>query len=98
MLSGIGPVAELKKHRIPIVHDSQCVGQNLHDHFAVYFAFRLRDSSQGYALGSSAWGQNPALSKGLPWDWVISQPLPAELLAKHERSTSEQQKKRNLCE
>lgn len=98
MLSGIGPAAQLKEHSIPIVHDSQYVGQNLHDHFAVYFAFKLRDPSQGYALGNSAWGQNPALIKGLPWDWIVSQPLPAELLEKHGRSTTEQQKRRNLCE
>lgn len=98
MLSGIGPAAQLTEHNIPIVHDSQYVGQNLHDHFAVYFAFRLRDPSQGYALGNAAWGQNPALSKGLPWDWLVSQPLPADLLAKHNLSTTEQQKRRNLCE
>ncbi|KAI7787522.1 hypothetical protein LA080_015743 [Diaporthe eres] len=90
--------AQLTEHNIPIVHDSQYVGQNLHDHFAVYFAFRLRDPSQGYALGNAAWGQNPALSKGLPWDWLVSQPLPADLLAKHSLSATEQQKRRNLYE
>lgn len=31
-LSGIGPAIELKRHRIPIVHDSPNVGQNLFDH------------------------------------------------------------------
>ncbi|KAH8754123.1 hypothetical protein F5883DRAFT_620934 [Diaporthe sp. PMI_573] len=80
------------------MHSSQYVGQNLHDHFAVYFAFRLRDASQGHALGNAAWGQNPAPSKSLPWDWVVSQPLPAELLAKHQPSATEQQKRRNLYE
>ncbi len=47
MLSGIGPSATLAEHGIPIVHDSPQVGQNLHDHFAIYLAFRLRDPSLG---------------------------------------------------
>jgi choline dehydrogenase-like flavoprotein len=32
MLSGIGPAAELKKHRISIIQDLPDVGQNLQDH------------------------------------------------------------------
>lgn len=95
LLSGIGPAATLNEHKIPIVHESQHVGQNLHDHFAVYFAFRLRDTSKGYALGGSGW-ENPALFKFLPWDWVVSEPLPTEIISKHE-STVENQK-RNLYE
>ncbi|KAJ4418699.1 hypothetical protein N0V82_005370 [Gnomoniopsis sp. IMI 355080] len=98
MLSGIGPSAELTQRGIPIVYDSQYVGQNLHDHFAVYFAFRLRDADQGYALGNAAWGQNPALNKGLPWDWVVSQPLPPEILAKQDGPVNERKKGRNLYE
>ncbi|XP_062563726.1 neither inactivation nor afterpotential protein G-like [Armigeres subalbatus] len=31
-LSGIGPAIELKRHRIPIIHDSPNVGQNYFDH------------------------------------------------------------------
>lgn len=95
MLSGIGPSAILAEQDIPIVHESPHVGQNLHDHFAVYFAFRLRDPSKGYALGSPSW-QNPALFKGLPWDWVVSQPLPEDIIAKHEPNAAKQ--KRNLFE
>lgn len=95
MLSGIGPSTTLTEQDIPIVHESPYVGQNLHDHFAIYSAFRLREPSLGYALGSPSW-QNPALFKGLPWDWVVSQPLPAELIAKHEPNVEKQ--KRNLYE
>lgn len=62
MLSSIGPSATLAEHGIPIVHESTQVGRNLHDYFAIYLAFRLRDPSLGYALGSSAW-QDPAYSK-----------------------------------
>ena len=32
MLSGIGPVEELKRHKIPVLHDLPMVGQNLEDH------------------------------------------------------------------
>ncbi|KID93768.1 glucose dehydrogenase, partial [Metarhizium majus ARSEF 297] len=95
MLSGIGPSAILNQAGIPVLHESPHVGQNLHDHFAIYFAFRLRDPSAGYALGSSSW-QNPALCKGLPWDWVVSEPLPAEIITKHESDARKQ--KRNLYE
>ncbi|KAI2619895.1 choline dehydrogenase [Hypoxylon sp. NC1633] len=95
MLSGIGPPATLTEQGIPIVHESPQVGQNLHDHFALYLAFRLRDPSLGYALGSTSW-QNPALFSGLPWDWTVSERLPAEIFAKHEPRAERQ--KRNLWE
>ncbi|KAK7756424.1 hypothetical protein SLS62_001650 [Diatrype stigma] len=100
MLSGIGPSPTLREHGIPTVCEAPHVGQNLHDHFAIYFAFRLRDPypSQGYALGSPAW-QDPALFKGLPWDWVVSQPLPAEILSRHDGSEEAEKKRdRNLWE
>ncbi|KAM0809654.1 putative Glucose-methanol-choline oxidoreductase N-terminal domain-containing protein [Seiridium cardinale] len=95
LLSGIGPSATLSHHRIPILYDSPEVGQNLHDHFAVYFAFRLRDPSLGYALGSASW-QNPSLFKYLPWDWVASQPLPPHIATRHGFSAEWQE--RNLYE
>jgi choline dehydrogenase-like flavoprotein len=95
MLSGIGPSDTLHKHEIPIVHPSPGVGQNLHDHFAIYLAFRLRDASQGLALGSAAW-TNPSLFKGLPYDWVVSASLPPDVIA---RSGSDLDKEnRNLFE
>jgi choline dehydrogenase-like flavoprotein len=95
MLSGIGPANTLSEYDIPVIHDCPHVGQNLHDHFAVYFAFRLRDPSAGYALGSPSW-QDPALFKCLPWDWVVSAPLPTDVIAKHELDPIKQQ--RNLWE
>ncbi|RYP67414.1 hypothetical protein DL771_007245 [Monosporascus sp. 5C6A] len=95
MLSGIGPPTTLSEQGIPVLHESPQVGQNLHDHFAIYLAFRLRDPSLGYALGSAAW-QDPALFKSLPWDWVVSERLPAEILTKHESKGEKQ--KRNLYE
>ncbi|ETS75371.1 hypothetical protein PFICI_12315 [Pestalotiopsis fici W106-1] len=95
MLSGIGPSDVLKEHGIPLVHESSHVGQNLHDHFAIYLAFRLRDPSLGYALGSPLW-QNPALYKALPWDWIVSQALPSEIIGRHENAKNKE--KRNLYE
>lgn len=95
MLSGVGPSDTLTEHNIPIVHESPSVGQNLHDHFAVYLAFRLRDPSLGYALGSGSW-HNPALFKFAPWDWMVTQPLPSEIAAKHGIEGEEQ--KRTLWE
>ncbi|KAK8009057.1 hypothetical protein PG991_011608 [Apiospora marii] len=89
MLSGIGPSTTLEAHDIPIVRDAPHVGQNLHDHFALYLAYRLRDPSLGYALGSAAFHQNqhPKFSNSpLPWDWVVSQPLPAEIVEKHQKT------------
>ncbi|KAI0178121.1 choline dehydrogenase [Pestalotiopsis sp. NC0098] len=95
MLSGIGPSDVLKEQGIPVLHESSQVGQNLHDHFAIYLAFRLRDPSLGYALGSPSW-QNPALLKGMPWDWMISQSLPSEIIERHEGARDK--KDRNLYE
>lgn len=91
MLSGVGPSDTLNEHEIPIVHESPHVGQNLHDHFAIYLAFRLREPSLGYALGSAAW-QNPALFKYLPWDWMVSQPIPSDIAAKHGLKGEEQKR------
>jgi choline dehydrogenase-like flavoprotein len=93
MLSGIGPSDILVKQEIPIVHESSHVGQNLHDHFALFLAFLLRDPSLGYAFGSTSW-QDPALFKGIPWDWVVSEPLPVEVVAKHDPKMQD----RNLYE
>ncbi|KAI1140244.1 GMC oxidoreductase [Hypoxylon sp. FL0543] len=97
MLSGIGPPADLAEHGIPLVHESPHVGQNLHDHYAIHLAFRLRDPSLGSAFGSAAF-QNPAFLKGLPWDWIANQPLPGEILAKNQQETKPGWEKRNVYE
>ncbi|KAM7205132.1 hypothetical protein V8F20_003269 [Naviculisporaceae sp. PSN 640] len=82
LLSGIGPSETLGRFNIPVVIDSPHVGQNLHDHFALFLAYRLRDPTKGYALTGPEtpphpfWAQNPSLFKYLPWDWVISEALP----------------------
>ncbi|KAG4220329.1 hypothetical protein PC116_g31192, partial [Phytophthora cactorum] len=83
MLSGVGPSADLAQHDIPLVHESPHVGQNLHDHYAIHLAYRLRDPSLGHAFGSGGF-QNPAFLKGLPWDWIANQPLPKEILSKYQ--------------
>ncbi|KAF2964296.1 hypothetical protein GQX73_g9284 [Xylaria multiplex] len=95
MLSGIGPSTILAEHGIPTVYESPQVGQNLHDHFAIYLAFRLRDPSLGYALGSAGF-QKPAFLNGFPWDWVASQPLPEDIITRNEAGNN--LKKRNFYE
>ncbi|KAI1430378.1 choline dehydrogenase [Xylaria sp. FL1777] len=95
MLSGIGPSAVLAEHGIPTVYESPQVGQNLHDHFAIYLAFRLRDPSLGYALGSAGF-QKPAFLNGFPWDWVASLPLPDDIIKRRE--VGNDLKKRNVYE
>ncbi|KAI1175283.1 GMC oxidoreductase [Nemania sp. FL0916] len=81
MLSGIGPSPELANHGIPVVYESKHVGRNLHDHFALHLAWRLRDPSRGYALGSPGFS-NPAFFKCFPWDWVANQTVPKGALPK----------------
>ena len=39
MLSGIGPAEELKKHRIPVIHELKGVGENYQDHPVVFMTF-----------------------------------------------------------
>ncbi len=39
MVSGIGPVAELERHGIAILHPLEGVGANYHDHAVVYITF-----------------------------------------------------------
>lgn len=45
LLSGIGPREDLAKLRIPVVHDLRGVGQNLHNHVAVFINFFLNDNA-----------------------------------------------------
>ena len=79
MLSGIGPRDVLKKHGIPERYASRQVGRNLHDHFALLLAFKLRNPSKGLSLGSPNFS-NPAFFKGMPCDWVVNETVPAALL------------------
>jgi choline dehydrogenase-like flavoprotein len=44
MLSGIGPADELRRNRIPLVHELPGVGQNLQDHLDYVLAWRSRDA------------------------------------------------------
>ncbi|KAI1808586.1 putative GMC oxidoreductase [Daldinia bambusicola] len=97
MLSGIGPSADLAQHGIPLLHESPHVGENLHDHYAIHLAYRLRNPELGYAFGSAGF-QNPAFLKGLPWDWVANQSLPEEILAKNQHEVKPGWEKRNVYE
>ncbi len=42
MLSGIGPRDELERHGLPVLHKSEGVGRNLHDHCAVPLRYHTK--------------------------------------------------------
>lgn len=44
-LSGIGPKAELEKHKIPLIQDRPAVGENLQDHIMVPLVYSLHKST-----------------------------------------------------
>lgn len=62
MLSGIGPREELAKHNIPLLVDSQHVGQHLLDHPGVPFVLRIDDK---YSMDSHVLRKGAAQSKVL---------------------------------
>lgn len=73
LLSGIGPISEPSRHGVPQVVDAPEVGKNFHDHMAVSQWWKLRAPENGYTMGSPKFN-DPAFMKGLPVDWVITQP------------------------
>lgn len=50
MLSGVGPVAELQRHGIKVVHASPGVGRNLQDHIDHVQTWRTRSSSPTFGV------------------------------------------------
>ena len=42
LLSGVGPAEQLRRHRIPVVHDLPGVGQNLRDHPIVAVVYKVK--------------------------------------------------------
>ncbi|KAI0100523.1 GMC oxidoreductase [Nemania sp. FL0031] len=81
MLSGIGPQETLDKYGIKINVESPEVGNNFNDHVMVHLNWKLKDPSQGYALGSS----NPLLAQpqfatGTPLSHVACTSIPREEL------------------
>jgi choline dehydrogenase len=46
MLSGIGPAAELERHRIPVVHRLDGVGENYQDHPVVTMTLKAKTTGQ----------------------------------------------------
>ena len=50
MLSGIGPLAELQRHGIPVVQALEGVGQNLHDHIDHVQSWRAPSSSATFGV------------------------------------------------
>ncbi|KAK6948189.1 hypothetical protein Daesc_009953 [Daldinia eschscholtzii] len=78
-LSGIGPAEELNKFKIPVVLDLPGVGEGLADHTIFLHQWKLKDPSDGWALGSN----NPLFSKpqygwGSPMDFLATVDVPKE--------------------
>jgi choline dehydrogenase len=64
-LSGIGPAQVLRAAGVPLVHDLQGVGENLHDHLEVYFQVKCK-------LPITLNGKLDYLSKGMIGaEWVL---------------------------
>ncbi|RYP00281.1 hypothetical protein DL766_002351 [Monosporascus sp. MC13-8B] len=71
------PAEELAKFDIPVLLDQPSVGRNLSDHVILYHAWKVKDPSAGWALGSD----NPLLNHpkfgcGTPGDFVVSTDVP----------------------
>ncbi|GAW17463.1 hypothetical protein ANO14919_069200 [Xylariales sp. No.14919] len=81
LLSGIGPQETLRKHGIEVKVESPEVGSNYNDHVMMHLNWKLKDPSQGYALGSS----NPLLTEpqfttGTPLSHVACTAIPRDQL------------------
>lgn len=79
MLSGIGPADELAKFNIPVLLNQPHVGNNLADHGLFQHAWKLKDPSAGWALGSA----NPLFTEpqygwGVPADFIVASTVPKE--------------------
>jgi choline dehydrogenase-like flavoprotein len=68
LLSGIGPAAELSRHRITPEVDLP-VGLNFHDHLSLNQFWKLAHPEQGLSTGTPLW-TNAAYQLGLPCDWI----------------------------
>jgi choline dehydrogenase len=64
-VSGVGPAEHLRRIGVPVVHDSQGVGENYHDHLEIIAHGKCREpiSLLGQDKGFSA------LKHGLQWEW-----------------------------
>ncbi|KAK7755844.1 hypothetical protein SLS62_002130 [Diatrype stigma] len=79
MLSGIGPAGLLRQHGIGVHVDLPGVGRGLNDHAMLFLNWRLRDPSQGYALGSAnPTFREPRYAAGMPASFVACTTVPRE--------------------
>lgn len=70
LLSGIGPKQDLARVGIPLVQDLRGVGQNLHNHVAVFINFVLNDNATvdldwAAAMDYMLYRRGPLASTGL---------------------------------
>jgi choline dehydrogenase len=71
MLSGVGAADDLRKHRIPVVHDLPGVGQNLQDHLETYVQHACLQPITLYPVMKNPLRQ---LLVGMQWTFLGSGP------------------------
>ena len=77
MLSGIGSKDVLTSFNLDCEIENPEVGKNFFDHFAVGQWWKLRHPEMNLAVGSAGW-TDPSLFRGLPLDFVATQPVPRD--------------------
>lgn len=79
MLSGIGPSEELTKFNIPVLLNHPHIGKNLMDHTLFHHAWKVKDPTAGWALGSpNHLFREPQYGWGTPSDFVVSSDIPKD--------------------
>lgn len=73
-LSGIGPVKELRQHRIRVVVNSPGVGENLMDRYELTVNVDLKDSIELYTRCQPDQPTDPCLAAWLTGQWQGAQP------------------------
>ncbi|KAH6645017.1 hypothetical protein BKA67DRAFT_651494 [Truncatella angustata] len=89
-LSGIGPSDSLTQHGISMSMRTQKLAKTS----MIILSFTLPSVCVIHPLATLL--EAPTAFKGLPWDWVVSLPLPAEIMTKHESQVEKHN--RNLHE
>ena len=79
MLSGVGPIDELKKQGIKQLVDAPEVGKNLSDHHSITQFFKVRNPEMGLCAPSPAFN-HPSYLAGFPTGYVITESAPSQAI------------------
>lgn len=79
MLSGLGPKETLVQHGIETKMDISQVGKNFNDHIMMHLNWKLKNPSNGYALGSTnPLFAEPQFATGTPLSYVACTDVPRD--------------------